>query len=124
MDLRPINPDDWYEAFKDGVDILFVEAFWRGSGGVWKGIAYDYNVKERELLKRIVRWSKKNGIPTVFWNKEDPSHFDEFIDLALGVRSHIHHRCRLHPKIFGARSKGRGAPVRRTTGYSQPPGDL
>jgi hypothetical protein len=30
-----------------------------------------------------VQWCRKGGIPTVFWNKEDPVHFDEFIDLAV-----------------------------------------
>ncbi|MHC1680302.1 MAG: glycosyltransferase [Methanomassiliicoccales archaeon] len=60
-----------------------MESFWRGSGGSWKSVAYDYNYKERELLREIVRWCRKAGIPTVFWNKEDPVHFDEFIGLAV-----------------------------------------
>lgn len=83
MHLIPVHEDTWQEAFRQPIDMFFVEAFWRGTGGSWRGIAYDYNVKERELLKRIVRWCRQGGIPTVFWNKEDPVHFDEFIDIAV-----------------------------------------
>jgi glycosyltransferase involved in cell wall biosynthesis len=83
LELLPVLPDRWFEPLRSGVDMFLVEAFWRGSGGTWRGIAYDYNVKERQLLKRIVSWCRENHIPTVFWNKEDPSHFDEFIDIAL-----------------------------------------
>jgi spore maturation protein CgeB len=83
LHLIPIKPDTWYEPFNQGANMLLVEAFWRGSENSWRGIAYDYNFKEREFLRRIVRWCRHNGIPTVFWAKEDPPHVDEFIDLAL-----------------------------------------
>ncbi len=83
MHLVPVREDTWPEAFRQPIDMLLVEAFWRGSGGSWRGIAYDYNVKERELVKRIARWCRQGGIPTVFWNKEDPVHFDEFVDIAV-----------------------------------------
>ena len=79
----PIDPERWFEPFMDGVDLLLIESFWNGCGGRWESVAFDYNVKEREMLRRIVRWCRKHGTPTVFWNKEDPVHFDEFIDLAL-----------------------------------------
>jgi len=83
LKLVPIDFDRWYEPFEKGVNLLLVESFWRGSGGSWKSVAYDYNYKERELLRKIVRWCRAAGIPTVFWNKEDPVHFDEFIGLAV-----------------------------------------
>jgi len=81
--LVPVELEKWYEPFKEPVDALLVESFWRGSGGKWAGIAYQYNPKERELLRKIVRWCREAGIPTIFWNKEDPVHFDEFVDLAI-----------------------------------------
>lgn len=83
LDLVPVELERWYEPFKEPVDAFLVESFWRGSGGKWAGIAYQYNPKERELLRKIVRWCRMAGIPTVFWNKEDPVHFDEFADLAV-----------------------------------------
>ena len=83
MKMKLITPSNWRNIFDAGANILFVEAFWRGSGGSWRGIAYDYNYLERELLRKIVRWCKSNKIPTVFWAKEDPPHCDEFIDLAI-----------------------------------------
>jgi len=81
--LVPIHPDRWFEPFVECVDLLLVESFWKGSGGSWGSVAFEYNSKERELLRRIVRLCKENGIPTAFWNKEDPAHFDEFIEMAL-----------------------------------------
>ncbi len=83
LDLVPVELERWYEPFKEPVDAFLVESFWRGSGGKWAGIAYHYNPKERELLRKIVHWCRAAGIPTVFWNKEDPVHFDEFVDLAI-----------------------------------------
>lgn len=83
LDLVPVELEKWFEQFKEPVDAFLVESFWRGSGGKWAGIAYQYNPKERELLRKIVHWCRVAGIPTVFWNKEDPVHFDEFADLAV-----------------------------------------
>lgn len=83
LELIPIDFDKWYEPFEKGVNLLLVESFWRGSGGSWQSIAYDYNYKERELLRKIVHWCREAGIPTIFWNKEDPVHFDEFVGLAV-----------------------------------------
>lgn len=83
IDLIPVDFERWFEPFEKGVNLFLVESFWRGSGGSWKSVAYNYNYKERELLRKIVRWCRAAGIPTVFWNKEDPVHFDEFVDLAI-----------------------------------------
>lgn len=83
LELVPVDLENWFEPFKESVDMFLVESFWRGSGGSWAGIAYDYNPKEREILRKIVRWCRDAGIPTVFWNKEDPVHFDEFVNLAV-----------------------------------------
>jgi len=83
MRLVPVDFERWFEPFEEGVNLFLVESFWRGSGGSWKSVAYNYNYKERELLRKIVRWCRSAGIPTIFWNKEDPVHFDEFVDLAI-----------------------------------------
>ena len=82
MELVTINPNDWLGPLSDHVDIFLVEAFWRGNGGTWKGVGYDYNVKERKALLSIVDWCRRSGIPTVFWAKEDPPHLNEFLPMA------------------------------------------
>ena len=33
-------------------------------------------------LRELLQYCRSNGIPTVFWNKEDPPHFDDFIGAA------------------------------------------
>ena len=35
-----------------------------------------------DSLSGIISWCKRNGVPTAFWNKEDPVHFLTFINVA------------------------------------------
>ncbi|WP_099190546.1 CgeB family protein [Tepidibacter mesophilus] len=93
INLKAYN---WKEILREySPDFLFVESVWLGADESWKGkIVTDYGRfnkaffktlvrrhKKRELRK-LVYWCKKHNIPTVFWNKEDPVHFDKFIDSA------------------------------------------
>ena len=67
-------------------DILFVEATWRGFFNRWrfKIATYpDRHRKKNNALERVVTAARKQGIPTVFWNREDGVHFDRFIDSAM-----------------------------------------
>ncbi|SDS19053.1 Spore maturation protein CgeB [Paraoerskovia marina] len=63
------------------VDLLFVESAWNGNEGVWQ-----YHLAgpsaPRPALVELVETCQSLGIPTVFWNKEDPVHFDDFLDTA------------------------------------------
>lgn len=59
-------------------DFIFVESAWKGNGGDWTG---KVNHCSPDLMK-LVRWCREHGVPTVFWNKEDPVHFDVFINTA------------------------------------------
>ena len=66
-------------------DFLFVESAWRANGGRWKFRIASYDkhpLRSNRALRRLVRRARGLGIPTVFWNKEDPVHFDRFIDSA------------------------------------------
>lgn len=58
--------------------LLFVESAWRGSGGTWHNAVSEFGVE----LRGILAWCAQNGVPTVFWNKEDPVHFATFINAA------------------------------------------
>src|SRR5262249_20702655 len=33
-------------------------------------------------LRELIEWCRERGIPTAFWNKEDPVHFDRFKEAA------------------------------------------
>jgi hypothetical protein len=62
------------EQFKP--NLLFVESVWNGVNGSWRGL---FGAKSRKL-QQLVQFCKQRAIPTVFWNKEDPVHFDDFTE--------------------------------------------
>jgi FkbM family methyltransferase len=77
--LLQLTPTEWVselEAFSP--DILFIESAWRGKDDLW-GSKVGHNALE---LQGIVQYCKQNQIPTLFWNKEDPVHFETFLNTA------------------------------------------
>lgn len=67
-------------------DLLLVESTWRGLRNRWryKVASYpDTPSRTNADLQALVQYANKRGIPTVFWNKEDPVHFDRFADSAV-----------------------------------------
>jgi len=62
--------------------LLFVESAWRGVRDSWKQRIASYPDRHDDTLETIVRWCRRRDIPTVFWNKEDPVHFDRFVHAA------------------------------------------
>ncbi|MCE7791779.1 glycosyltransferase [Salipaludibacillus sp. CUR1] len=81
--LISFGPDNWREILtEEQPDLLMVESAWRGNNGQWaKKVQYadEESVKD---LSRLIAWCRENNIPTVFWNKEDPVHFEHFINTA------------------------------------------
>ncbi|ANR61417.1 hypothetical protein C627_02135 [Corynebacterium glutamicum ZL-6] len=60
------------------IDFLFVESAWEGNGGQWhRGVGYYGEVENTDLFELLDECNQKS-IPTVFWNKEDPVHFQRF----------------------------------------------
>ena len=77
--LNQITPNDWHselETFQP--ELLFIESAWRGKDELW-GYKVSHNSAE---LQDIVAWCRKRKVPTVFWNKEDPIHFQTFLNTA------------------------------------------
>lgn len=60
-------------------DFLFVESAWRGYQNQWNKKVSSFSIE----LASVIHYCKQNHIPTVFWNKEDPVHFDTFFTTAL-----------------------------------------
>lgn len=59
-------------------DFIFLESAWQGKDGEWfKKVRYFSD----ELIQ-IIHWARKNSIPVIFWNKEDPVHFGAFLFVA------------------------------------------
>lgn len=59
-------------------DFFFSESAWKGSNGQWK-VGQEQNYSK---LVEITNYCKTNNIPTIFWCKEDPVHFEHFIPVA------------------------------------------
>jgi len=83
-ELVTFRPDNWKEILGNAPpDLLFVESAWNGNDGAWQYRIGEYTASLGKELLDLVAWCKSTGIATIFWNKEDPSHFDKFIKSAL-----------------------------------------
>lgn len=73
------RPDNWKGLLnRDNPSLLFVESAWNGNQNSWQYRVGSYaNPPGKELFEAISTFKQK-GLPTVFWNKEDPVHFDKF----------------------------------------------
>lgn len=84
--LLSFRPDNFEGVLEQGEpDLLLVESAWQGAGGAWQYMVGSYNYSETlglPQLKSLLWYCRKKGIPTVFWNKEDPIHFSRFKEAA------------------------------------------
>ncbi|MCU1574777.1 MAG: glycosyltransferase [Micrococcaceae bacterium] len=72
----------WREQLSSAeVHLLFVEAAWNGNGGAWQ-YQLTGEAGPKEDFVQLVQWCRAQGIPTVFWNKEDPPHYGDFLPAA------------------------------------------
>ena len=77
--LQQLTPAGWQAELEDfQPELLFIESAWRGKDELW-GSKVGHNASE---LQQIVRWCRARGVPTMFWNKEDPVHFETFLTTA------------------------------------------
>ena len=66
-DLEQFNPD-----------FFFLESAWKGKEFEWE---HKINRLDHELLE-LLNWFRTKNIPIIFWNKEDPVHFNTFLSAA------------------------------------------
>ena len=76
--VRP-TPANW-QSLLDGhrIDMLVVESAWEGNDGAWHHKVGWYSEEEITDLKQLVEACRDRNIPTMFYNKEDPVHFNRF----------------------------------------------
>ncbi|WP_022868496.1 glycosyltransferase family protein [Schaalia vaccimaxillae] len=77
-----LDPKAWRTQLDtENLDLLFVESAWHGNQDRWQ-----YQITSSkgpsQTLKALVAECQKRCIPTIFWNKEDPAHFEDFIESA------------------------------------------
>ncbi len=78
--MLQLTPENWRQELESfGPDLVFVESAWRGKDELWKNVVH----KNPDALLGILRWCRVHDVPSVFWNKEDPIHFDTFISTAV-----------------------------------------
>lgn len=82
-----LDPERWEEQIEEfQPDLFLCESAWSGVDSKvrpWRGKIYGsikFAYENRKTLFDILTYSKKNGIPTVFWNKEDPTHFPDRVN--------------------------------------------
>jgi len=77
----PVTPDGWREVLERDPVLLLVESAWRGSAASW----HHHIAKEEgpsAEFRSMVAAFREAGIPTVFWNKEDPPNYRFFVEAA------------------------------------------
>ncbi|MFJ2661132.1 glycosyltransferase family protein [Arthrobacter koreensis] len=62
-------------------DFLFVESAWSGNGGEWQYQFVGAHGPKPEI-RALTQYCREHGIPTIFWNKEDPPHYKDFLETA------------------------------------------
>lgn len=63
-------------------EFLLVESAWNGNRGSWRYLVTSAGGTHPPLVNMVAE-ARRRGIPTVFWNKEDPPHFDDFAPAAI-----------------------------------------
>jgi spore maturation protein CgeB/SAM-dependent methyltransferase len=83
------RPDNWRAlAEKYPPAMFFIESAWKGNGGSWQYRVAEYNNRPGEELADMMLYASEQGIPTVFWNKEDPVHHQKFM-ISAKLADHI-----------------------------------
>ncbi len=83
-DCRLLAPGqaNWQAMFeRERPDFFFMESCWRGNDKTW-GTVDGRDKRKTGVFQELLNWCRKNDVPTVFWNKEDPPHFERFSPIA------------------------------------------
>ncbi len=74
-----ITPETWKDVFiKEKPEFFIVESAWSGNNGAWTRKVGYYGESEFFDLKCVIEYCRSIEIPTIFYNKEDPVHFERF----------------------------------------------
>ncbi|MBE1513883.1 glycosyltransferase [Nesterenkonia halotolerans] len=80
--LFPITPENWQDHVGE-VDLLLVAATWRGHDGFsWDNTSPEAPARRRLLINTIIPAFRTAGAPPVYYGKEDPPDYRQFLDVA------------------------------------------
>lgn len=78
----PVSRVDFHQAFEYyDPQFLLIESAWNGSDGSWREQLVTPS-GPRPDVHHLITTARDRDIPVVFWNKEDPPHFEEFLPVA------------------------------------------
>ncbi|MEX3504915.1 glycosyltransferase [Corynebacterium sp. LK2510] len=80
FNVEYLDRNRWHEQLvaERQLDLIIVESAWEGNNGQWhRGVGH-YSEEESADLRGVLEVARELGIPTLFWNKEDPVHFERF----------------------------------------------
>ncbi|NMF31965.1 glycosyltransferase [Corynebacterium ammoniagenes] len=80
FEVELLNRKSWRNQLsaEPRLDMIFVESAWEGNEAEWhRGVGH-YSDEESADLRNLLSAARESGIPTVFWNKEDPIHISRF----------------------------------------------
>jgi len=83
--LFPVSRQSWAEQIqKSTAHALFLESCWKGNHGKWEYAFTSPGLQHAnaQALCAAIDAAKKRKLPIVFWNKEDPMHYDRFMPIA------------------------------------------
>lgn len=63
---------------------LFIESCWKGNQGEWEYAFTSPGLKHKNARDLLIALdaAKDKGLPVLFWNKEDPMHYEKFLPIA------------------------------------------
>ena len=77
--LLSLSVDEWQaELDRFRPDLVFIESAWRGKDERWGGRVGHLSAE----VQGVLAWCREHRVPTAFWNKEDPIHFETFLNTA------------------------------------------
>jgi hypothetical protein len=77
VNMIKVTREAWQQQLEETKpDFLLVESCWRGNDGNWGTLTKGSSGGKK--LGGLLGYCKDNKIPSVFWNKEDPPHYEKF----------------------------------------------
>ncbi|MBK29792.1 MAG: hypothetical protein CMB49_03665, partial [Euryarchaeota archaeon] len=83
LDLIPVTKRNWRSVLqRDDIDFFLAESIWKGHDEGWIFAMTSFNTPAGTQLREMLEYCRENNLKTVFWNKEDPTNFESFIEVA------------------------------------------
>ncbi|HDZ6732125.1 TPA: glycosyltransferase, partial [Mannheimia haemolytica] len=83
--LFPLNKANVESQIKGSLSLgLFIESCWKGNFGAWEYAFTSPNLQHQNAqnLLKALDVCKNRNFPIVFWNKEDPMHYEKFLPIS------------------------------------------